>query len=129
MGKDINIEQFDTIYRCFAKVYDKTSVIISEVIKSSYFYTNLKAAVILVIEDLPSVTFIELKGLLMRASLVSTPENGTLRKKYRRFINEVPKVVDPNRSNEALELLIQKNLLLLDLGFEHLLESLSIYIQ
>jgi hypothetical protein len=124
VNKELNFDTFSESYRCFERMYDKTSTIISEVLKSSVFYTNLKAAVILVIEDLPSDVFIELKGLLIRENLVSTPEDKTLRKKYRRFINELSRVIDPTRSNEDLELLVQKNLLLLDLGFEHLLESL-----
>ena len=37
----------------------------------------------------------------MGENLLSTPDAKTLRKKYRRFINGMSKIVDPNRSNEA----------------------------
>ena len=110
--------------KCMAIFGEKTSDIISDIIKSSVLYTDLKVAIIKVIEVLPRNIFMELKVKLMEEDLLSTPEEKTLRKRYRRFINGASKIIDPQRTNEALELLIQKNLLLIDLGYIYLVESL-----
>ena len=113
------------MYEKYLEINDgKTSENISEIFKSSILYTELKAIIIKVIEELPKNIFTELKVKLMEMDLVSTPDVKTLRKKCRRFINEMSKIVDPNRSNEVLELLIQKNFLLIDLGYVYFIESL-----
>ena len=134
--KDINvtktIEQFfisfnyaEKMYEKSVKIYEsKTSENISEIFKSCILYTELKAIIIKVIEELPKNIFTELKVKLMGENLLSIPDAKTLRKKYRRFINGMSKIVDPNRSNEALELAIQKNILLIDLGYVCFIESL-----
>src|SRR3989442_2912412 len=125
----LTIQQFLKCFNAAGKMYEKcmaifgekTSDIISDIIKSSVLYTDLKAAIIKVIEVLPRNIFMELKVKLMEEDLLSTPEEKTLRKRYRRFINGASEIIDPQRTNEALELLIQKNLLLIDLGYIYIL--------
>jgi len=130
--KDINIEQFSKRFQLVEKMYKKYLEIfeivgdasgnIPDILKSYIF--DLKIAIIKVIEDLPRNIFIELKTELVESGLISTPEAKTLRKRYRRFINGLSKIIDPTRSNEELELLIQKNLLLIDLGYVYFMENL-----
>ena len=130
--KEINIDQFlknfnyvEKMYEKYDEIFDeKTSENIPNIVKSCILYTDLKIAIIKVIEDLPKTIFIELKIELAKNDLLSTPEAKTLRKRCRRFINGMSKTVDPNRTNEALELLIQKNLLLIDLGYTYFIKSL-----
>jgi hypothetical protein len=132
--KGVNQDQFFKAFNFIEKMYEKymeifeiqTSEALPDVIKSCVFFTDLKVAIITVIEELPRKIFVELKAKLMKENLISTPEPGekSLRRKYRRFINGFSKIVDPNRSNEALELLIQKNLLLIDIGYVYFIESL-----
>jgi hypothetical protein len=133
--KGPNIEQFSKYFRYVEKMYEKyieifeildddTDRNIPDILKSCTLFTNLKIAIIKVIEELPKNIFIELKIELGKKDLLSTPEVKTLRKRYRRFINGASKIIDPNRTNETLELLIQKNLLLIDLGYVYFIESL-----
>ena len=117
-------EKMDEKFMEIFNVDPHESDIISDVVKTSIFYSNLKLLIIKVIEDVPKNVFIELKAELMKQLLVTTPTEKSLRKKCRRFLNGLTKIVDPNRSNEDLELLVQKNLLLIDLGFVYFIESL-----
>ena len=130
--KDISAEQFSKGFHCVENLYEKYIEIFEIVddeistipdILKSYVY-DLKVAIVKVIEDLPRNIFMELKVKLMRENLLSTPEVKTLRRRYRRFINGAAKIIDPQRTNETLELLIQKNLLLIDLGYVYFTESL-----
>jgi hypothetical protein len=130
--KDINIDQFFTSFNYIEKMYEKymeifeiqTSETLPDVIKSCVFFTDFKISIIKVIEKLPRNIFVELKAKLLREKLVSTPEDKSLRKKYRRFINGISNIADPNRLNEPLQLLIHKNLLLIDLGYVYFIEDL-----
>jgi len=70
--------------------------------------------------------FIELRNKLVEHDLISTPEDNTIQKRYRRFINKLNNKVSAHKKEitNDLELLLNKNLLLLDLGFAYLNESL-----
>ena len=94
------------------------------ILKSCSLYIDLKVAVIKVVEKLSKDIFIKLKEELVRNNLLSTPEVKTLRNRNRRLINDISKTVDSTRSNEILELLINKNILLISIGFIHILDSL-----
>ena len=96
--KGTNIEQFSKSFHRVEKMYEKYAEIfeiyddqtndkIPDIIKSSVLYTDLKVAIIKVVEDLPKNIFTELKVKLMGENLVSTPEGKILQKRYRRFIN------------------------------------------
>ena len=92
--------------------------------KDCIFFTNLKVQVLNMIQCLPETFLIQFNVKLIERDLIQTPENGSIGKLYRRFINKTSKLVDPRRSNNELELLVQKNLLLLDLGFVYFIEEL-----
>jgi hypothetical protein len=91
---------------------------------SGTLFTDLKVVIITIVETLPEEVFLDLKSQLKGADLVQTPEEKTLRRKYRRFINKSSKTINPDRTNSKLELLVQKNLLLIDVGFVYIFESL-----
>ncbi len=97
---------------------------INKITNNCIFFTNLKVQVLNMIQCLPEAFLIEFKVKLIERDLIQTPENGSIGKHYRRFINKTSKLVDPRRSNNELELLVQKNLLLLDLGFVYFIEEL-----
>ena len=97
---------------------------INKIINNCIFVTNLKVQVLIMIQCLPKTFFVGFKGKLIENNLVQTPENGFIGKHYHRFINKTSKLLDPRRSNNELELLVQKNLLLLDLGFVYFIEEL-----
>ena len=88
-------------------------------------FIDIKFYIISIIEGSNERFFVQLKQKLMHNRLVFTPEERTIGKRYRLFINRCAKQIE---INNELELLIQKNLLLLDLGivylFDHLLEEL-----
>ena len=109
-----------TVFSKFKELFQEDS----EFIHSCTLFLDLKIIIIVIIEILHEDMFLNLKNNLMAANLVSTPEDKTLRKKYRRFINKNVKSIDPTRSDQNLELLVQKNLLFLDLGFTYLIDSL-----
>ncbi len=95
-----------------------------ELLYSSTLFTDLKIVIIKIIEILPEGIFTDFKDDLMIAKLVTTPEGRNIRKRHRRFINRRAKDVDPTRFNQKFELAVQKNLLLIDLGFIYFIESL-----
>ena len=107
--------------RCTKNILTFLRMKIPDILKSCILYANLKVLIIQVIEKLPRSIFMELKVKLMGEDLVSTPEVKTLRKQYRRFINGMVKIVDPNRLNEDLELLLQKKVI--NLGFAYFIQS------
>ena len=108
----------------YSDLYEDRQENISELLHSCTLFTDLKVVIIRVIEILPGDIFTNLKSELMAANLISTPEEKTLRRRYRRFINRSSKAIDPTRSNKQLEFLIQKNLLLIDLGFIYFIDNL-----
>jgi hypothetical protein len=87
-------------------------------------FTDLKVSIIKIFEILPEYIFIELKKKMQNEELIKMPEEKTIRKKYRRFLNKLAAGYDPARSNPYFELLIQKNLLLIDFGFIYFIEYL-----
>jgi len=97
---------------------------ISDLVESSTLYSNLKVITVLLIEELPEQIFQELKVKLKEANLMEMPDGRTLGRKYRRFINRCSKSIDPTSMNKEFELLIQKNVLLIDLGFIYFMASL-----
>ena len=95
--------------------------IVNEIADFTYI-KDLQVVIIAVIEELYDYDeFIDLKNNLMNEKLVLTPEKGTVRRRYRKFVNGIgPKM----RNTNIRELLIQKNLLLIDLGFICLSEDI-----
>ena len=93
-------------------------------LKDNAFFVNLKVSIIIIIENLSLEQFIALKRLLMEKNLVNTPEERTTRKRCRTDINKLSAAINPERRDANIELLVQKNLLLLDLGFFHQIEEL-----
>ena len=96
---------------------------------------HLKCLLLTIIEELPRNLFTDLKTYLGHAKLIVTPEEFTPLMKIRRFIRKFVKVQDPSRNNEELELLEQKNLMFVDLGFPYVSDfsassvcNLNIYI-
>jgi len=87
-------------------------------------FVDVKFYIITIIEGSSEQFFIQLKQKLMDNALVFTPDERTIGKRYRMFINKRAKFIDRTRSSNQLELLIQKNFLLLDLGFIYLLDEL-----
>jgi hypothetical protein len=109
-----------TMISKYSEIFDN----IFELPSTCNLFLNLKVIIIKIIEMLPEEMFLDLKKELMTTDLISTPEDKTLRKKYRRFINKNVKLIDPARLNKQLELLVQKNLLLIDFGFVYFINSL-----
>jgi len=113
------IRMMDTKYQ--ENFDDYTDENVTELLKSCELYLDLKVLLVLIIEDLPSVIFLKLKSDLIKDSLVSSTDHKGLRKRYRRFINKCSK---DSRMDNRHELLVQKNLLLVDMGFIYFIESL-----
>ena len=58
-----------------------------------------------------------LKERLMNDSLLEVLSEKTLRKKCFRIVNELAKNVNPDRKNSQFDLVTQKNLTLIQLGY------------
>ncbi len=112
------------MYREYSVLFDGRDVNVSESWDSCTLFTDLKILIIKIIEVLPEDIFTDLKDELMTANLVTTPEGRNIRKRHRRLIVRLTKDVDPTHSNQKFELAVQKNLLLIDLGFIYFIESL-----
>ena len=97
---------------------------VSFLMYSCGIFIDLKINIIKIITILPEDIFSDLKSDLLAARLVATPEEGTLRKKFRRFINHLSSNINPIRTDKQLELLVQKNFLLIDMGFTYLADDL-----
>ena len=104
-------------------IYKNTFAGNMEEINECVIFVDLKVNIIKLIVLLPKEIFIELKGDLLKENVILSPEKG-IRKRYRRFLNKTSKEVDPDNTNEELQLLLYKNLLILDLGFVYLIDSL-----
>ena len=89
-------------------------------------FTNIKDLQVIIIRVIEEIydfdEFVDLKKNLMKENLLATPEKGTVRRKYRKFVNNIESEM---RNTNMRELLIQKNLLLIDLGFVYLSEELQ----
>ena len=83
----------------------------------------MKVNTIRIIEDLPKDIFQELKEELSEEKLFLTPERG-IRKRYRRFLIKRTEQFDSGGLKEQLQLLLHRNLLLIDIGFVYLIDSL-----
>lgn len=89
----------------------------------NYFsiYSELRIHIIHLILNMPTAVFQNLKARLLsqQIGLDVTPNEKSINKKLRRFINQTSRDIDPNRMNENLDLIIQKSLLILLLGFNY----------
>ena len=61
---------------------------------------------------------------MIAVKLISTPDKGTIRRGYRRILKRYFRELENTQPNKELELLVQKNLLLIDVGFIYFLDSL-----
>ena len=79
-----------------------------------------------IIEELSQNLFTELKKSIVGLpdKILITPGDGTNLIKIRRFINKFVNDLDPERTNKELELILQKNLLFVDLGFVYVSDAL-----
>ena len=82
-------------------------------------FDQLKFYVINLIENLPMELFEEAQKAFANKSLLKLPENGTDQKKFKKLINRAASR-NSLRKDPQVELLIQKNILLLELGFIYL---------
>ena len=95
-----------------------------EDIRNCTVFVDLKVNIIKIIEVLPKNAFQELKEELNKENLFSAPERG-IRKRFKRFLNKCTEAKGSNEPlNEQLQLLLSKNLLLIDIGFVYLIDSL-----
>ena len=88
-------------------------------LSSNSFINGLNFLIVTVIENLPVNIFQELKRVLVGENLSQTPIQPGVLKRDRYFITKRVKVIDPTGSDDRLQLLICKNLLLIDLGFPY----------
>jgi len=79
-----------------------------------------------IIEELSQNSFTELKKSIVGLpdKILITPGDGTNLIKIRRFINKFGNDLDPERTNKELELILQKNLMFVDLGFVYVSDML-----
>ena len=122
--KSSHRQAYDYVYFLTAKyniIFENNLNKYLDDLKNSYLFTDLKAVTVLFIIKLPKDIFLILKRLLLEKKLIVTPEDNSIGKRYRKVIN---KLSTSDRENEHLELLIQKNILLLDLGFVYFIEAL-----
>ena len=85
---------------------------------NSTIFIDLKVNIVKIIEVLPEDIFQELKNELKKENLFSTPERGILRR-FRIFLNKCAEQTDSGG-----QLLLHKNLLLIDIGLVYLMDSL-----
>jgi len=126
---EFNSKQLITSSANAISMYDKYRYI-SEVFAANLndlanctVFLDLKVNILNLIQVLPKDIFQKLKEELNKEKLFSTPERG-IRKRYRRFLIKYTNQVDPSDINEELQLLLNKNLLILDIGFVYLIDSL-----
>ena len=93
-------------------------------LSSCTILVDLKVNMIKIIEVLPKNIFQELKEELNKEKLFSTPTERGIRKRFRRFLVKYTEQIDSEGVNEELQLLLYKNLLLIDIGFVYLIDSL-----
>ena len=84
---------------------------------------DLKVNIIKIILGLSIDLIKELYEELNKQKLFSSPERG-IGKRYRRFLNKAVDEIDPEGTNSELQLLLYKNVLLIDIGFIYLIDSL-----
>jgi hypothetical protein len=86
-------------------------------------FVDFKINIIKIIEALAKDIFQELKKGLNNEKLFSSSKRG-IRKRYRKFLVKRVEELDPEGTNEELQLLLYKNLLFIDMGFIYLMDSL-----
>ena len=79
------------------------------------YIDDLKFNIITLIESLGEGHFIGVKKTFISRNLAKTPDNGTDQKKLRKLLNKASR-----NNTQQVELLVQKNLLIIDLGFIYL---------
>jgi hypothetical protein len=104
-------------YKSFSEAYVNNDV------SKSVIFVNLKVNVIKIILGLSKDLIKELNEELNKENLFSLPERG-IRKRYRRFINKAVEEADPQGINSELQLLLHKNIFLIDIGFIYLIDTL-----
>ena len=92
-------------------------------ISNCTIFVDLKVNIIKIIEVLPKNIFMEVKNELKKENLLSTSEQDT-RKRFRRFLTKCTEQTDSGGPDEQVQLLLHKNLLLIDIGFVYLIDSL-----
>ena len=112
-----------SMYSKYKTIFETTYAKYNEDISSCTILVDLKVNIIKIIEVLPEDVFQELKNELKKENLFSTPEDGT-QKRFRRFLTKCREQTDSGGPNEQLQLLLYKNLLLIDIGFAYLIDSL-----
>ena len=95
----------------------------AEDISRCAIFVDLKVNTIRMVEFLSKNVFHELKEELNKEQLFSVPERG-IRKRFRRFLIKSAEQIDSGAVNQQLQLLLAKNLLLIDTGFVYLIDSL-----
>ena len=88
-------------------------------ISNCTIFVDLKVNIAKIIEVLPEDIFLELKEELRKENLFTAPERGGIRRRFRIFLTKCSEQADSGG-----QLLLQKNLLLLDIGFVYLIDSL-----
>jgi hypothetical protein len=104
-------------YKSFSEAYANNDV------SKSVIFVDLKVNIIQIILSLSKDLIKELIEELSKQNLFSTSERG-IRKRYRRFLNKSVEQIDREGANVELQLLLHKNILLIDIGFIYLIDSL-----
>lgn len=108
--------------------------------KYAIIFKELKAYVILLIENLSIEFVIVAEEQMISKRLIRQNDTDKLNsitsndvddqqdefpgKRFKRFINKQWRKIDPKRNNRELEILVMKNLLILDIGFVYFIERL-----
>ena len=105
----------------------KSLVFIEKVVNSDVsrctLFVDLKVNIIKIVLGLSKDLFQELKSEIIKEKLF-LPLKKDILKRYRRFLVNTAEQVDPEGTNIDLQLLLDKNLLLIDIGFIYLIDSL-----
>lgn len=102
---------------------DKNKML-QELSENCVVFPELKVHIVNLVNILPLNIFLQFKKYLIDRGLLSTPDENTVDKRFRRLINKTSKEMRLDRNDSVIELSIQKNLLLLDLGFTYLNDTL-----
>ena len=110
------------LYTAISKLYKDEKIL--RKFEGQKFVVGLKNEVMRLILYLPEDDFIRLKENLMRNNLLDVFEEGSVPKKCFRIVNELARGLNPERKNKDIELLTQKNLTLIQLGYIFVHEGL-----
>ena len=92
-------------------------------ISNCTMFADLKLHVVKIIENMPKDMFHELKSEFK----IEPVERG-IRKRFKRFLTKCAEDKYPSGISEKLQLLLDRNYLLLDLGFTYFIDSLLDYL-